>query len=96
MTLVEQAFNAVFTITNNGLPIPTQDHNRIFARFYRADKSHSREIEGSGLGLSLAREIAQAHGGELILARSDEHMTSFALSLPLARQAYPMDIPNSD
>ncbi len=96
MTLVEQAYNAVFTITNNGLPIPTQDHNRIFARFYRADKSHSREIEGSGLGLSLAREIAQAHGGELILARSDEHMTSFALSLPLARQAYPMDIPNSD
>ena len=53
-------------------------------RIDRADRSRSREIEGSGLGLSLAREIARAHGGELILERSEAHVTTFALTLPLA------------
>jgi signal transduction histidine kinase len=84
MALVERAREAVFRITNTGRPIPKQDHDKVFDRFYRADKSRSREIEGSGLGLSLAREITRAHGGELILERSDEHATTFALTLPLS------------
>ena len=84
LTLGEQTGQAVFTIANTGRPIPKQDHDRVFDRFYRADKSRSREIEGSGLGLSLAREIARAHGGDLTLERSEEHMTTFALTLPLA------------
>jgi len=46
--------------------------------------ARSREIEGSGLGLSRAREIARAHGGELALQRSEELETAFALTLPLA------------
>ena len=87
ITLGEQADKAVFTISNSGNPIPKSDHSRVFDRFYRSNKSHSREIEGTGLGLSLAREIARAHGGDLILVRSEEHLTSFAMSIPLARQA---------
>ena len=52
------------------------------------DAARSREIEGSGLGLSLAREMARAHGGDLVLAHSDARGTAFVLSLPLdhARQ----------
>ena len=73
---------AVFTISNTGLPIPKQDHDKVFDRFYRADKSRTREIEGTGLGLSLAREIARAHGGELTLVRSEENETLFCLTLP--------------
>jgi len=83
MALGERTGQAVFTISNTGRPIPKQDHDKVFDRFYRADKSRSREIEGSGLGLSLAREIARAHGGELILERSEEYMTTFTLTLPL-------------
>ncbi|MEI8243187.1 MAG: ATP-binding protein [bacterium] len=71
----------VLSVSNTGTPIPAADHERIFARFYRADKSRSRKIEGAGLGLSLAREIARAHGGDLVLTRSDEGGTTFALSL---------------
>jgi two-component system, OmpR family, heavy metal sensor histidine kinase CusS len=84
MALVERASQAVFRISNTGRPIPKQDHDKVFARFYRADTSRSREIEGSGLGLSLAREIARAHGGELILERSEVLVTTFAMTLPLA------------
>jgi signal transduction histidine kinase len=51
----------------------------------RADKSRSRKIEGAGLGLSLAREIARAHGGDLVLVRSDEGGTTFDLSLAACR-----------
>lgn len=83
MTLVDQEGKAVFSIWNTGQPIPLAEHDRVFDRFYRSDKSRSRKIEGSGLGLSLAREIARAHGGDLVLERSDERGTWFFLSFPL-------------
>lgn len=89
MTLGERAGQAVFTISNTGRPIPKQDHDKVFDRFYRADKARSREIEGSGLGLSLARELARAHGGDLRLDRSEENLTAFTLRLPLAGAAKP-------
>ena len=77
---------AVLTVANTGAPIPEADRGKIFERFYRADKSRNRKIEGSGLGLSLAREIARAHGGELTLERSDAQLTMFALAIPLDKQ----------
>ncbi len=73
---------AAVTVTNNGPAIPPQDTEHIFERFYRVDPSRSRKTEGAGLGLSLAREIAKAHGGELTLAQSDGHLTRFVLVLP--------------
>ena len=69
-------------VANGGSPIPPEHQPRVFERFYRADPSRNREIEGAGLGLSLAREIARAHGGELALERSDEVATIFVLTLP--------------
>lgn len=84
MTLAARADQAVFTITNSGRPIPREDHGRVFDRFYRADKARGRDVEGSGLGLSLAREIARAHGGDLVLECSEGETTTFALTLPLA------------
>lgn len=69
-------------VSNTGPDIPTAEHGLIFERFYRADKSHGRSIEGSGLGLSLAREIARAHGGELALTSSTGGRTTFSLRLP--------------
>lgn len=82
MTLSEAGGQAVFTLRNTGIPIPAADRDRVFERFYRADKSRSREIEGTGLGLSLAREIARAHGGDLVLEQSDVAGTVFRMTLP--------------
>ncbi len=75
---------ARFTIVNSGVPVPEDDAEMIFDRFYRMDRSRSRSVPGSGLGLSLAREIARAHGGEVCLDPPSEGTVSFSLSLPLS------------
>lgn len=73
---------ARFTISNTGAPIPVDDEERIFDRFYRVDKARSGTAPGSGLGLSLARELARAHQGELRLEPALDGLVSFTLSLP--------------
>ena len=74
---------AEITIKNNGEPIPPERAPHIFERFYRA-RSDGR-IPGQGLGLSIACELAKAHGGKLELVRSDKEWTEFLLTLPGAR-----------
>jgi heavy metal sensor kinase len=75
---------ALLAVANTGDGIPPADRDRVFERFYRADPSRSRKVDGVGLGLSLAREIARAHGGDLRLEESGEDRTAFEMTLPLA------------
>jgi two-component system, OmpR family, heavy metal sensor histidine kinase CusS len=70
------------TICNSGPGIPAADQPRIFERFYRADPSRGRAKDGLGLGLSLAREILQAHGGKLALEESRPGRTCFVVEIP--------------
>ena len=70
-------------VSNTGAGIPPEDRGRVFQRFYRANRARDRAVDGVGLGLSLAREILRAHGGELALTSSTNDATSFVLSLPL-------------
>jgi two-component system heavy metal sensor histidine kinase CusS len=72
-------------IGNSGPGIPLADQPKLFNRFYRADPARSRQVEGVGLGLSLAREIAWAHGGNLVLKESRPGHTCFILTLPILR-----------
>lgn len=70
-----------FTLSNTSAPIPDADRPLLFDRFHRVDKS--RTTAGSGLGLSLAREIAHAHNGDIVLNPYGENMISFTLFLPV-------------
>jgi two-component system, OmpR family, heavy metal sensor histidine kinase CusS len=70
------------TITNASKPIPLSDRDRIFDRFYRGDLARTRKVEGVGLGLSLSREIARAHQGDLVLDWTSTDQTAFTLTLP--------------
>ncbi|MCX7011381.1 MAG: ATP-binding protein [Candidatus Sumerlaeota bacterium] len=75
---------ARLSISNSCDGASAPDPNRVFHRFYRGDPSRARRTEGVGLGLSLAREIARAHGGELVLEEARSDQITFTLSLPLA------------
>jgi len=63
-------------------PIGAEDRARFFDRFYRGEASHNRAVEGNGLGLSLAREIARAHGGDLTLQPGTKNEVVMQLHLP--------------
>lgn len=67
-------------LTNASENITAPD--RLFDRFYRDDPAHTRQIAGLGLGLSLAREIARAHHGDLMLDTAIVGQTTFRLTLP--------------
>jgi heavy metal sensor kinase len=73
---------ACVTISNTAAPIPEKDRERIFDRFYRVDPSRNKAVPGSGLGLTLVREIVTAHQGEIRLNPAAGNVVSFTLSLP--------------
>jgi two-component system, OmpR family, heavy metal sensor histidine kinase CusS len=67
---------------NQTVVISAADRARFFERFFRGDATHNSRIEGSGLGLSLAREISRAHGGELTLELGPPDEVKLRLWLP--------------
>ena len=69
-----------FTVANTGPGIPAAHVPQLFERFFRSN-AHP-DLPGQGLGLSLARELARAHGGDLELAKSDREWTVFVLKIP--------------
>ncbi len=70
--------------TNETRFIPAEERARFFERFFRGDAAHNRSTEGSGLGLSLAREIARSHGGDLTLEPGAPDRVTLRLWLPNA------------
>jgi heavy metal sensor kinase len=74
------------TVSNTGPGIPAEHMHRIFERFYRVDPSRSSETGGSGLGLSICREIVLAHGGHLHLESVPHALTSFLMEFPESKE----------
>ena len=59
--------HVVLTVADTGIGIPREDQSRVFERFYRVDKSHSKASGGTGLGLSIVKHAAQYHNAKLAL-----------------------------
>lgn len=73
------------SVTNIGQPIPQDQAEHIFERFYRLDPSRQRATGGSGLGLAIVKEIVRRHGGEVALT-SHGNLHTFRISLPLPKE----------
>ncbi|MFV0412953.1 MAG: ATP-binding protein [Oscillospiraceae bacterium] len=74
--------SALLTVTDTGIGIPVAEQQRVFERFYRVDKSHSKETGGTGLGLSIVKHGVLYHGGSIRLQSEDGKGTSIQVSLP--------------
>ena len=72
------------TVTNSGSTIPESERPRVVERYYRG--ARARNIPGTGMGLAIVQQIAQAHGGALTLDSSLEQGTTFTISLPLSKE----------
>ena len=70
-------------VLDRGLGVPPGCNEKIFEQFYRAHDSLSNGIQGSGLGLTLARQIARAHGGDLVYDSRHGGGSCFTLRLPV-------------
>lgn len=77
-----KADEVIVRVSDNGPGIPEKEQALIFERFYRMDKERSREMGGSGLGLSIAKWIAEAHGGTITVKSRPGQGASFIVTLP--------------
>jgi signal transduction histidine kinase len=75
--------NVEVRVSNASAGISQAHRARLFERFFRADQAHSRNVEGVGLGLSVSREIARAHGGDLSFKGESAGAVQFSLVLPV-------------
>ena len=69
------------TIADTGLGIPEDEQSRVFEKFYRV-RSHKDRVQGTGLGLSVVKQIIQGHGGEVDFASQEDIGTTFTVILP--------------
>lgn len=71
-----------FSVADSGIGIDRQHIARLTERFYRVDKSRSRETQGTGLGLAIVKHVLLRHGGKLSIASEAGHGSTFTASLP--------------
>ena len=71
----------VCEIRDTGIGIPSDALHKVFDRFYRGDRSRSKKIDGSGLGLSICREIAKLHGGKIEIVSKEGEGTVVSVYL---------------
>lgn len=72
--------NIVVSVSDTGIGIPPEHHSRIFERFYRVDKSHSKETGGTGLGLSIVKHAVAYHHGKLKLDSTSGKGTTITIT----------------
>lgn len=81
--LTKEKGKSILKVSNEGEPIPEEEQHKIFDRFYRSDKSRERSAGRYGLGLAIARKIAEGHKGSISVTCKD-HSTTFSVVFPLA------------
>jgi signal transduction histidine kinase len=85
ITVSREGDRAVVRVADNGAGIPEKERERVFDRFHRNNEPAFRNVPGTGLGLYISRQLAEGHGGSLVVESSTSRDgTVFALALPLS------------
>nr|WP_236779019.1 PAS domain-containing sensor histidine kinase [Agromyces seonyuensis] len=86
LALSSEGEEAVLVVRDTGVGISVEDQPRVFDRFYRSENARNSAAHGTGLGLGIAREVVERHGGSLELASTPGVGTTVTLRLPLRRE----------
>ncbi|TXK77020.1 cell wall metabolism sensor histidine kinase WalK [Paenibacillus sp. N3.4] len=83
VSILQDIKNVTVRISDSGIGIPLEDQKRIFERFFKADRSHSRKYEGSGMGLAIVKQIVSLHQGDIRVESEPGQGTTFIVTLPI-------------
>ncbi|MGZ8716212.1 MAG: ATP-binding protein [Gaiellaceae bacterium] len=84
ITMTRTGETATIAVTDTGIGIPRDEHDRMFDRFFRTSNARDSGIAGTGLGLAITREIVEAHGGTIGFESVEGAGTTFRITLPHA------------
>ena len=79
--------HVMISVSDTGIGIPLRDRERIFTKFFRAPDAQARHTDGSGLGLYVAKNIVDQHGGAITFESEEGGGTTFFVSLPIPRRS---------
>lgn len=82
LELKNEENHVILSVSDTGIGIPEEDQSRVFERFFRVDKSHSKETGGTGLGLSIVKHAVLYHKGEITVESIINSGTNFTVKLP--------------
>lgn len=82
ITVAERRRDVTISVIDNGVGVPSRDRKRIFQKFERGQYAEKAQIQGSGIGLTLARSIVRGHGGELAYAPNKNRGSRFIITVP--------------
>ena len=85
VSIEEKDTEVGITIEDTGIGIPMEHQNRVFERFYRVDKSHSKKSGGTGLGLSIVKHAVGYHNGEINLSSEEGKGTKIEIWFPITK-----------
>jgi PAS domain S-box-containing protein len=91
VTLRRQDATATLTVSDTGTGIPSEELPRLFDRFHRVEGAKGRSFEGSGIGLSLVKELVARHGGQISVRSEPGQGASFTVGLPLGCDHLPSE-----
>lgn len=91
VTMHEENGNVLLAVSDTGVGVPEDQLNKIFERFHRVENTSGRSQEGTGIGLSMVKELVRFHHGSIIVASTPGKGTTFTVSIPTGKDHLPAD-----
>jgi signal transduction histidine kinase len=77
--------SVIISVKDYGIGIPSEERDKIYSRFYRISNDHTQQVKGSGIGLTIVKQIIESHGGTISLESKVGSGSTFIIKLPILK-----------